>query len=118
MPLAERLALERFAGVALDAQLSDSEAAAAAAAATTATTHCKIPVRWTALEAIAFRKFTCASDVWSFGIVCWEIMTLGERPYWTWSNQDVIKAVEQGYRLPQPQVSVVLGTIIRVWRVL
>ncbi|KAL1484778.1 hypothetical protein MTO96_011027 [Rhipicephalus appendiculatus] len=32
----------------------------------------KIPVRWTAPEAIAFRKFTSASDVWSFGIVCWE----------------------------------------------
>lgn len=65
----------------------------------------KIPVRWTALEAIAFRRFTSASDVWSFGIVCWEVMTQGERPYWNWSNQDVIKAIEQGYRLPQPDVS-------------
>lgn len=66
----------------------------------------KIPVRWTALEAIAFRRFTSASDVWSFGVVCWEVMTEGERPYWNWSNQDVIKAVEQGYRLPQPEVSI------------
>ena len=33
----------------------------------------KIPVRWTAPEAIAFRKFTSASDVWSFGIVMWEV---------------------------------------------
>lgn len=65
----------------------------------------KIPVRWTALEAIAFRRFTSASDVWSFGIVCWEVMTQGEKPYWNWSNQDVIKAIEQGYRLPQPEVS-------------
>ena len=47
----------------------------------------KIPVRWTAPEAIAFRKFTSASDVWSFGIVMWEVMSYGERPYWTWSNQ-------------------------------
>lgn len=65
----------------------------------------KIPVRWTALEAIAFRRFSSASDVWSYGIVCWEVMTQGERPYFNWSNQDVIKAVEQGYRLPQPDVS-------------
>lgn len=65
----------------------------------------KIPVKWTALEAIAFRRFTSASDVWSYGIVCWEVMSQGERPYWDWSNQDVIKALEQGYRLPQPQVS-------------
>jgi len=65
----------------------------------------RIPVRWTALEAIAFRRFTSASDVWSYGIVCWEVMTQGERPYWNWTNQDVIKAIEQGYRLPQPEVS-------------
>lgn len=62
----------------------------------------KIPVRWTAPEAIAFRKFTSSSDVWSFGIVMWEVMSYGERPYWTWSNQDVIKAIERGYRLPAP----------------
>ncbi|CAG0888322.1 unnamed protein product [Cyprideis torosa] len=62
----------------------------------------KIPVRWTAPEAIAFRKFTWASDVWSFGIVSWEVMSYGERPYWNWSNQDVIKAIERGYRLPAP----------------
>ncbi|EEB19450.1 Ephrin type-B receptor 2 precursor, putative [Pediculus humanus corporis] len=62
----------------------------------------KIPVRWTAPEAIAFRKFTSASDVWSFGIVCWEVMSYGERPYWNWSNQDVIKSIEKGYRLPEP----------------
>ena len=58
----------------------------------------KIPVRWTAPEAIAFRKFTSSSDVWSFGIVMWEVMSYGERPYWNWSNQDVIKAIEKGYR--------------------
>ncbi|KAL3197063.1 hypothetical protein MRX96_014911 [Rhipicephalus microplus] len=65
----------------------------------------KIPVRWTAPEAIAFRKFTSASDVWSFGIVCWEVMSYGERPYWNWSNQEVIKSIERGYRLPAPHVS-------------
>ena len=49
----------------------------------------KIPIRWTAPEAIAFRKFTSASDVWSYGIVMWEVMSFGERPYWDMSNQDV-----------------------------
>ncbi|XP_039233109.1 ephrin type-B receptor 1-B isoform X3 [Drosophila yakuba] len=62
----------------------------------------KIPVRWTAPEAIAFRKFTSASDVWSYGVVLWEVMSYGERPYWNWSNQDVIKSIEKGYRLPAP----------------
>ena len=32
----------------------------------------------------------------------WEVMGYGERPYWNWSNQDVIKAIEKGYRLPAP----------------
>ncbi|XP_068087282.1 ephrin type-A receptor 7 isoform X5 [Hyperolius riggenbachi] len=66
------------------------------------TTGGKIPVRWTAPEAIQYRKFTSASDVWSYGIVMWEIMSYGERPYWDMSNQDVIKAIEEGYRLPAP----------------
>uniref|UniRef100_A0A8C2L727 receptor protein-tyrosine kinase n=1 Tax=Cyprinus carpio TaxID=7962 RepID=A0A8C2L727_CYPCA len=62
----------------------------------------KIPIRWTAPEAITYRKFTSASDVWSYGIVMWEVMSYGERPYWDMSNQDVIKAIEEGYRLPPP----------------
>uniref|UniRef100_A0AAQ4PMW2 receptor protein-tyrosine kinase n=1 Tax=Gasterosteus aculeatus aculeatus TaxID=481459 RepID=A0AAQ4PMW2_GASAC len=62
----------------------------------------KIPVRWTAPEAIAYRKFTSASDVWSYGIVTWEVMSFGERPYWDMSNQDVINAIEQDFRLPAP----------------
>ncbi|XP_039198636.1 ephrin type-A receptor 7 isoform X3 [Crotalus tigris] len=66
------------------------------------TTGGKIPVRWTGPEAIQYRKFTSASDVWSYGIVMWEVMSYGERPYWDMSNQDVIKAIEEGYRLPAP----------------
>ncbi|XP_067085547.1 LOW QUALITY PROTEIN: ephrin type-B receptor 1-like [Osmerus mordax] len=62
----------------------------------------KIPVRWTAPEAIAYRKFTSSSDAWSYGIVMWEVMSFGERPYWDMSNQDVINAIEQDYRLPAP----------------
>ncbi|XP_030576879.1 ephrin type-A receptor 7-like isoform X1 [Archocentrus centrarchus] len=66
------------------------------------TTGGKIPVRWTAPEAIQYRKFTSASDAWSYGVVMWEVMSYGERPYWDMSNQDVIKAIEEGYRLPAP----------------
>ncbi|XP_066578335.1 ephrin type-B receptor 4b isoform X2 [Amia ocellicauda] len=68
----------------------------------TSTLGGKIPIRWTAPEAIAFRKFTSASDAWSYGIVMWEVMSYGERPYWDMSNQDVINAIEQDYRLPPP----------------
>lgn len=85
----------------------------------------KIPIRWTAPESIAYGKFSTASDVWSYGIVMWEVMSYGERPYWEMSNQDVsgrplnsvqnkalcftdwrrpqvILSIEEGYRLPAP----------------
>ncbi|KAE8600125.1 hypothetical protein XENTR_v10013085 [Xenopus tropicalis] len=66
------------------------------------TTGGKIPIRWTAPEAITYRKFSSASDVWSFGIVMWEVLAYGERPYWNMTNRDVINSVEEGYRLPAP----------------
>lgn len=62
----------------------------------------KIPIRWTAPEAIAYRKFTSASDVWSFGIVMWEVMAFGERPYWDMSNHEVIFSVYRKLHIPLP----------------
>ncbi|XP_039194606.1 ephrin type-A receptor 1 isoform X4 [Crotalus tigris] len=62
----------------------------------------KIPIRWTAPEAIANRIFTSASDVWSFGIVMWEVFSYGDKPYGDMSNQEVMKSIEDGYRLPPP----------------
>ena len=53
----------------------------------------KIPVRWTAPEAFQHRKFSSVSDVWSFGILMWEVMSYGERPYWDMSNQEVKRNV-------------------------
>lgn len=61
-------------------------------------------MRWTAPEAISYHKFTSSSDVWSYAVVVWEVMSYGERPYWNWSNQDVISAVEKDFRLPPPMV--------------
>uniref|UniRef100_A0A8D2IT00 Ephrin type-A receptor 1 n=1 Tax=Varanus komodoensis TaxID=61221 RepID=A0A8D2IT00_VARKO len=62
----------------------------------------KIPIRWTAPEAIAHRIFTSASDVWSFGIVMWEVLSYGDKPYGEMTNQEVMKCIEDGYRLPPP----------------
>uniref|UniRef100_A0A3B3RF74 receptor protein-tyrosine kinase n=1 Tax=Paramormyrops kingsleyae TaxID=1676925 RepID=A0A3B3RF74_9TELE len=77
----------------------------------------KIPIRWTAPEAIAYRKFTSASDVWSFGIVMWEVMAFGERPYWDMSNQEVMKAINEGFRLPAPMdcPSAVYQLMLQCW---
>lgn len=99
--LAEQIAQQRFS---LQQQLNQAQQQPLPSGQL-AIQSAKIPVKWTALEAIAFRNFTSASDVWSFGIVCWEVMSEGDKPYWSWTNQQVIKALEQGYRLPQPMVS-------------
>uniref|UniRef100_H2YLJ7 receptor protein-tyrosine kinase n=1 Tax=Ciona savignyi TaxID=51511 RepID=H2YLJ7_CIOSA len=63
----------------------------------------KIALRWTAPECIRFRQFTSASDVWSYGIVMWEVMSYGEKPYWDMSNEVVTEVLEDGYRLPAPE---------------
>lgn len=64
----------------------------------------KIAVRWTAPEALRNRTFSSASDVWSYGILLWEIMSFSDRPYWEWTNADVISRVTNaGYRLPPPK---------------
>lgn len=64
----------------------------------------KIPIRWTAPECIRLRQFTSASDAWSYGIVMWEVMSFGEKPYWDMTNEHVTESIENGFRLPAPQV--------------
>ncbi|XP_054213443.1 ephrin type-B receptor 6 isoform X3 [Homo sapiens] len=59
-------------------------------------------LRWAAPEVIAHGKHTTSSDVWSFGILMWEVMSYGERPYWDMSEQEVLNAIEQEFRLPPP----------------
>ncbi|XP_029772052.1 tyrosine-protein kinase HCK isoform X2 [Suricata suricatta] len=69
----------------------------------TAREGAKFPIKWTAPEAINFGSFTIKSDVWSFGILLMEIITYGRIPYPGMSNPEVIRALEHGYRMPQPQ---------------
>ncbi|XP_054857032.1 ephrin type-A receptor 2 [Eublepharis macularius] len=86
--------------------------------ATYTTSGGKIPIRWTAPEAISHRKFTSASDVWSYGIVMWEVMSYGERPYWELSNHEVMKAINEGFRLPAPMdcPSAIYQLMMQCWQ--
>ena len=49
----------------------------------------KIPVKWTAPEALHYKKYSTASDVWSFGMVMYEIWSLGMKPYHNLTNIQV-----------------------------
>ncbi|XP_070765840.1 protein-tyrosine kinase 6-like [Enoplosus armatus] len=62
----------------------------------------KIPYKWSAPEAISHGKFSNKSDVWSFGVLLYEITTYGGVPYPAFSNQEVYQQVTNGYRMPAP----------------
>jgi ephrin-B len=62
----------------------------------------RVPVRWCAPETWNYKKFSSASDVWSYGVLLYEIWSVGQRPFGLTSNQKVMTKVEDGYRLPPP----------------
>ena len=62
----------------------------------------KFAPKWTAPEAALNKKFSIKSDVWSFGIVLYEIITYGRIPYPGMTNAQVLEQVKNGYRMPRP----------------
>ncbi|XP_065062309.1 tyrosine-protein kinase SRK2-like [Rhopilema esculentum] len=62
----------------------------------------KFPIKWTAPEACMYNQFSTKSDVWSFGIVMYEVITLGRMPYAGMNNAEALAAVEKGYRMEKP----------------
>ena len=65
-------------------------------------TGAKFPVKWTAPEAALYNHFTIKSDVWSFGILLYELITYGRFPYPGMNNAQVLDALKAGYRMPCP----------------
>ncbi|XP_055853236.1 tyrosine kinase receptor Cad96Ca [Episyrphus balteatus] len=63
----------------------------------------KLPIRWMAIESLYDNIFSVKSDIWSFGILMWEIVTLGSTPYPGISAADVMRKVRDGYRLEKPE---------------
>ncbi|XP_065899824.1 uncharacterized protein [Dysidea avara] len=62
----------------------------------------KIPVKWTAPEALNYRKYSICSDVWSYGCVLFEIWSLGCKPFEKLDNLETLAKIDSGYRLPPP----------------
>ncbi|XP_053946073.1 tyrosine-protein kinase Fer isoform X8 [Anastrepha ludens] len=63
----------------------------------------QIPVKWTAPEALNFGKYTSLCDVWSYGILMWEIFSKGDTPYSGMSNSRARERIDAGYRMPAPE---------------
>ncbi|XP_048652327.1 cytoplasmic tyrosine-protein kinase BMX [Marmota marmota marmota] len=65
----------------------------------------KFPVKWSAPEVFHYFKYSSKSDVWAFGILMWEVFSLGKQPYDLYDNSQVVVKVSQGHRLYQPQLA-------------
>uniref|UniRef100_A0A8D1WCT0 Tyrosine-protein kinase n=1 Tax=Sus scrofa TaxID=9823 RepID=A0A8D1WCT0_PIG len=65
----------------------------------------KFPVKWSPPEVFHFNKYSSKSDVWSFGVLMWEVFTEGKMPFENKSNLQVVEAISKGFRLYRPQLA-------------
>uniref|UniRef100_UPI00398E4BE8 receptor tyrosine-protein kinase erbB-2-like n=1 Tax=Pristiophorus japonicus TaxID=55135 RepID=UPI00398E4BE8 len=79
----------------------------------------KVPIKWMALESILHRKFTHQSDVWSYGVTVWELMTFGAKPYDGIPAREIPDLLEKGERLPQPPICTidVYMIMVKCWMI-
>ncbi|XP_064409383.1 epidermal growth factor receptor isoform X2 [Latimeria chalumnae] len=79
----------------------------------------KVPIKWMALESILHRLYTHQSDVWSYGVTVWELMTFGSKPYDGIPASEISEILEKGERLPQPPICTidVYMIMVKCWMI-
>uniref|UniRef100_A0A3Q1CIH4 Receptor protein-tyrosine kinase n=1 Tax=Amphiprion ocellaris TaxID=80972 RepID=A0A3Q1CIH4_AMPOC len=77
------------------------------------------PIKWMALESILFRRYSHQSDVWSYGVTVWEMMSFGAEPYASVQPQEVPSLLEKGERLSQPHICTidVYMVMVKCWMI-
>ncbi|XP_047440747.1 tyrosine-protein kinase BTK isoform X1 [Mugil cephalus] len=65
----------------------------------------KFPVRWSPPEVLLYCKFSSKSDIWAYGVLMWEVYTLGRLPYERLNNTEIVDQVSRGLRLFRPQLA-------------
>lgn len=78
----------------------------------------KSPVRWMAPESMSQRTFSSASDVWSYGVLMWEIFNPDQIPYPDFDNLQLVIEVTRGYTMPVPNAcpAIVARIMKACWR--
>jgi len=78
----------------------------------------QIPIKWTAPEALNYGKYTALCDVWSYGVLAWEIFSKGGTPYQGMTNTRARELIDSGYRMPAPEGTPdeVYQLMLRCWQ--
>uniref|UniRef100_A0A6Q2X9C9 Tyrosine-protein kinase n=1 Tax=Esox lucius TaxID=8010 RepID=A0A6Q2X9C9_ESOLU len=71
----------------------------------TSSVGAKFPVRWSPPEVLLYCRFSSKSDIWAYGVLMWEIYTLGKMPYERLNNNEIVDQVSRGHRLYRPQLA-------------
>ncbi|XP_078379837.1 uncharacterized protein LOC144662788 isoform X3 [Oculina patagonica] len=77
----------------------------------------RLPVKWTAYEALLYGTYTTQSDVWSYGVLLYEILTIGGSPYPRINARQIAMKLQEGFRMPKPKHvdSKIYQTMLNCW---